>query len=67
MFDGNKTSPEKLLKLFGERYEVRFNENLELVTIRHYDGKTIDRVMVDKEILLEQRTRQTIRMVMKNK
>lgn len=67
VFDGKKTNPEKLLKLFGDNYEVRFNDHLELVTIRHYDNETIERVTVQKEILLEQRTRQTIRMVMKNK
>ncbi|MBI3239730.1 MAG: aspartate kinase, partial [Flavobacteriia bacterium] len=39
---------------------------LELVTIRHYDQATIDRVSVNKDILVEQRTRQTIRMVMKD-
>lgn len=67
LFDHKKTDPMKLVKLFGENYEVKFNEGLELVTIRHYDEATIKRVTVDKEILLEQRTRQTIRIVMKNK
>jgi aspartate kinase len=56
----------ELIKLFGEQYEIKFNENLELVTIRHYDDATIRRVTELKDILLEQRTRQTIRIVMKN-
>lgn len=45
-------------------YKVLFNERQELVTIRHYDQKTIDRVLIGKKILLEQRTRQTLRMVL---
>jgi aspartate kinase len=67
LFDREKTDPEKLVKKFADQYKIRYNEGLELVTIRHYDQATIDRVTVDKDILLEQRTRQTIRMVMKNK
>mgnify|MGYP002345717052 CR=1 FL=1 len=67
LFDRSKTDPMKLVEKFKDQYSVRYNEGLELVTIRHYDQATIDRVTVDKRILLEQRTRQTIRMVMKNK
>ena len=61
--------PHKTPALIGElkkEYKILFNENLELVTIRHYDQKTIDRVTQNKEILLEQKTRNTARMVMKN-
>jgi aspartate kinase len=67
LFDRSKTDPMKLVEKFKDQYSVRYNEGLELVTIRHYDQATIDRVTIDKDILLEQRTRQTIRMVMKNK
>lgn len=67
VFDRSKTDPMRLVEKFKDQYEVRFNEGLELVTIRHYDQATIDRVTVDKDILVEQRTRFTIRMVMKNK
>jgi aspartate kinase len=54
-----------LVKLLGEDYLVRFNRGLELVTIRHYDQATIDRVSNQKEILMEQKTRHTARIVMK--
>ena len=67
LFDRSKTEPTSLLEKFKDQYEVRYNEGLELVTIRHYDQATIDRVTKDKEILLEQRTRHTIRMVMKDR
>lgn len=67
LFDRSKTEPMKLVEKFKDQYSARYNEGLELVTIRHYDQATIDRVTIDKDILLEQRTRQTIRMVMKNK
>lgn len=67
LFDRSKMDPAKVVELFQEDYEIRYNEEVELVTIRHYDQATIDRVTVNKEILVEQRTRQTIRMVMKDK
>jgi len=67
VFDRAKTDPKRLVEKFKDQYSVKYNEGLELVTIRHYDQATIERVTVDKDILVEQRTRQTIRMVMKNK
>jgi aspartate kinase len=67
LLDRKKVNIEQIIAVFGDNYEVRYNEGLELVTIRHYDAETIDRVTVDKEILLEQKTRQTARLVMKNK
>ena len=47
-------------------YIVKYNTNLELVTIRHYDQQTIDFVTREKEILLEQKTRTTARFVLGN-
>lgn len=67
LVDQSKVDAQKVVDLFKDDYEVKFNEGLELVTIRHYDQATIDRVTVDKEILLQQKTRQTARIVMKNR
>ncbi|MES2629311.1 MAG: aspartate kinase [Bacteroidota bacterium] len=52
-----------LIEELRNSYKVLFNENQELVTIRHYDQQTIDRVLEGKKVLVEQRTRQTLRMV----
>ena len=46
-----------------KEYEVRYNEGLELITVRHFDEVTIKRVTRDKRIYLEQRTRNTVRFV----
>lgn len=67
LVDAEKVDINTILTTFQADYEVRYNEGLELVTIRHYDQKTIDRVTIDKEILLEQFARQTARIVMKDK
>ena len=67
LVDAEKVSVDRILELFSNDYRVKFNEGLELVTIRHYDQATIDRVTVGKEILLQQKTRDTARLVVKQK
>ena len=48
-------------------YDVTIVKELELVTIRHYDSATIERVTLDKHILLTQKSEQTARILMRNK
>ena len=48
-------------------YDVTIVKELELVTIRHYDTATIERVTLDKHILLTQKSEQTARILMRNK
>ncbi len=67
LLDRNKVDPNQILEMFKDSYEVRYNEGLELVTIRHYDEETLERVTENKDILLEQKTRQTARLVMKER
>jgi aspartate kinase len=66
LLDEKKTDVEALLKLFDEKYILKYNQGLELVTIRHYNDETIEKVIAGKEIMLEQKTRQTARIVMKD-
>jgi aspartate kinase len=47
-------------------FRVSCTENLELITIRYYDEQTIKRVLVNKDLLLTQRTKNTIQMVVKD-
>lgn len=62
--DGDHDRQGELIEALSADYSVRYNENLELVTIRHYDQATIERVTVKKKVLLEQRTRTTVRLLM---
>jgi len=64
--DQDKINGEKLLSLFNDTYNVKYNEGLELVTIRHYDQATIDRVTENKELIVEQKTKQTARFLLKD-
>lgn len=55
----------QLLDELRKDFDIKYNEGLELLTIRHYNEETIDRLVVDKEVLLMQKGRSTARLVLK--
>lgn len=55
----------QVVELLKPAYHVKFNENLELLTIRHYTEEAVSRQLMGREVVLEQRNRATIRMVVK--
>jgi len=64
--DHDKIEVQTLLEKFQSTYNVKFQEGLELVTIRHYDTPTLERVLDGKELIIEQKSKQTVRILMKN-
>ena len=64
--DGNVKRFDALIKALQENYKVKYNLQLDLITIRHYDQATIDKVVGSRKILLEQRSRTTAQLVVKN-
>jgi len=64
--DHDKRKLPDLIDELRTCYRVLYNANLELVTIRHYDQATIDRVIENKRILVEQKSRNTARFVMQD-
>ena len=65
--DNDEEKIKQLIIDLSETFKVRYNEGLELVTIRYYNQQTIDRVTVNKEVLLEVKSRHTCQIVMKDK
>ncbi|MBA4241269.1 MAG: aspartate kinase [Sphingobacteriaceae bacterium] len=60
---------EKIKTLVAElqqQFKVLYNSGLELMTVRYYTQETLDILTTNKVILLEQRSRFTVQMVMKN-
>ena len=55
----------ELLDELRKGYEVRFNDGCELITVRHFDEATLAKLTVGKEVLIEQRSRNTARFVVK--
>jgi aspartate kinase len=49
-----------------QKYKVAYQTGLELVTIRYFDQSTIDRVMINKELILEQRGVQNIELLIRD-
>jgi len=60
--DTNKL--ETLIAALEGSYEVRYNKGLELLTVRHYDEETLERLTGDRDVLIEQRSRSTARFVL---
>ena len=56
-----------LLEQLKKRYKVSVAAGLELITIRYYNQETIDRVLVNKEIIRELKDSYTCQMLVKNK
>ncbi|HPD95822.1 MAG TPA: aspartate kinase [Tenuifilaceae bacterium] len=48
----------------GKEFEVKYNSNLELLTIRHYTQQCINELVGSRVVYLQQRTRSTARFVM---
>jgi aspartate kinase len=65
LFDEKQFQESKVLEAFQSSYAVRYNENVELITIRHYNSAIIEELTAGREILLEQRTRETVRFVVR--
>ena len=55
-----------LVEKLQEMFKVLYNSGVELMTVRYYTQDTMDALTRNKVILLEQRSRFTIQMVMKN-
>lgn len=64
--DNDPLKISKLIEDLKKDFQVLLNEGLELITIRHFDDSTIDRVLVGKEVLLELKSRSTVQMVVRN-
>ncbi|MDG1435872.1 MAG: aspartate kinase [Saprospiraceae bacterium] len=56
----------KLIQELKETFNVVVEKHLELVTIRHYHKSVIEQMKKHKIVMLEERIRQTIQMVMKD-
>jgi aspartate kinase len=64
--DNNPDRLPALLEQLKQDFRVSYNDGLELITIRYYDQATIDRVLVHKKLLLEQKSRYTVQLVAKD-
>jgi len=62
--DNSGNRLKHLLDEISKDFEVKYNENLELITIRHHDDVSVERMTKNRKILLEQRSRDTAQFVL---
>jgi len=62
--DDSKRLP-KAIKELQQQFDVRYNEDMELVTIRHYNEAAIEEMLNGKEVVDSQVSRKTARYVLK--
>jgi aspartate kinase len=55
----------RFIEKLSSKYVVKYNESLKLLTIRHYNDQVIDKLVNTSQVLVEQKSRQTARFVLK--
>lgn len=63
--DDERPKVDSLLKDLKEEYSTVYNENVELLSVRHSTPEAMERITAGREILIEQRTRSTARFVVR--
>lgn len=61
--NNDNTRIPKVVDKLKNDFQVKITSSLELITIRYFDQATIDRVLVNKDLILEQRTKTTIQLL----
>jgi len=61
--DNNPQLVPTLIEKLNNMFRVRYNENLQLITIRYYTQRVIDHIVAGRPILLEQRSRTTEQLI----
>lgn len=61
----NTEKSEILIELLRPRYKIMYNDEIQLITIRHYNEEIIKEFLAKHQLMLEQRSRSTIQLVLK--
>ncbi len=63
--DDERPKVDSLISDLKVEYSAIYNENVEMLSVRHYTSEALDCITEGREILLEQRTRSTVRFVVR--
>lgn len=64
-FDDYPVKLDELLEYLASDFDIRYNQNLMLITIKNYDQQSIDQITENQKILVEQKTRNTYQIIVK--
>ncbi|MBP5205602.1 MAG: aspartate kinase [Bacteroidales bacterium] len=56
---------KKCVDALKKRYKVKYNDPVQLITIRHYTPESVEKAVGDKKVLMRQTSRATIQFVVK--
>lgn len=62
----NQKKIDRLIDDLSENYKIWKDDDLELITVRHYDDETVERMKIGKIVLFEETLLQTVRMAVKD-
>jgi aspartate kinase len=63
--DDERKKVDALISDLRSDFSAVYNEKVEMLSVRHYTAEALDRITKGREILLEQRTRSTVRYVVR--
>ena len=63
--DTDTRKTDSLIEELNKNFSVKYNTNLELLTIRHYKEKLLKEILKNKELIIEQKTRNTLKLLFK--
>jgi aspartate kinase len=63
--DNQKQKIDQLIEELKADYKVYYNDDLLLLTVRHYNEETLSKLLKGKTVYVEQKSRQTARFVVK--
>jgi aspartate kinase len=66
VFDNHAEKINLLISELSQQFQVKYNEGLQLISVRHYNEESIQKILQNKKVLLEQKTRFTAQFVVKN-
>lgn len=63
--DNREDRIKALIQALGKDYKVHVNDNVSLLTIRHYTPEILFELTKNRQVLLKQETRKTVQVIMK--
>lgn len=63
--DNKFRKADMLIAHLQQKFNVSYNNEVQLYTIRHFDQESIERIRKNRTVLLEQRTRETVQFITK--
>ena len=64
-FNYHENKFNALLKELDDKFKIRYNIGLQLLTIRHYSDEILNKQLQGKNIFLEQKSRSTVQLLIR--